>query len=285
MTGDEIETQAAAHFQLISQITLREKPVARVFVLPALIDNDPAFDRVWDPVRETLHILRLSYLDWTELVKADTTFNTLIDHVIGQIEGESPLGNLRIMGYSIGGCLAYACARALEDKGRSVLRVAILDAAANIERVPMSRAQRLKLRLRDVAKVRFRGALASIIAKLLTREKSLPLLRRLSRFRHTPLPFDFGRYLHQKLTMQLELRVFRGWWDRMKPPESLLQAPTYVYKSEDFDDYQREDLGWESFCQDCTVIRVAGDHGSMLHTENNGPLLRSLVEVMKMDEG
>jgi hypothetical protein len=62
-----------------------EKPL--IFVLPGLIDDDLFFDRVWDPLRATFDIDRLSYLDWTELAKEGTDLLTLNAHVRHQIEG------------------------------------------------------------------------------------------------------------------------------------------------------------------------------------------------------
>jgi thioesterase domain-containing protein len=270
---DHVADHAERSFQQTSTPTL--------FLLPALIDDDPHFDEVWNPIRDRLHIVRVSYLDWTELVQPGMDFSAVVSHVKRQIETEAPAGPLLVAGYSIGGCLAYACALAFQAEGRPVQLVGILDAPANIKWGSLPRSKRLRNRVRSIGKFHLRGTITSILAKVLTKGQDWPLLRKLSRFRHSPLPFKTGWYLHRKLNMQMELRLFRPWWRSMtEQNSSRLLSPAVVFRSADYDNFKDESLGWSEYCLDCTTIRVAGEHGSMLHAENNGPLLSKLMEMM-----
>lgn len=259
----------------------RQTGTPMLFLLPALIDDDPDFDEVWNPIRGRLHIVRVSYLDWTELVQPGIDFSAVVAHVKRQIEAKCPVGPLLIAGYSIGGCLAYACALAFQSEGRPAQLVGILDAPANIKWGSLPRSKRIRNRIRSLGKFHLRGTITSIVAKLLTKGQGWPLLRRLARFRHAPLPFRMGWHLHRKLNMQVELRLFRPWWRAMtEATTSRLLSPAVVFRSADYDNFKDESLGWGEFCLDCRTIRVAGEHGSMLHAENNGPLLATLTEMV-----
>jgi thioesterase domain-containing protein len=282
-TSDHAEANATRLSGLYPETIgeMSEKPL--LFVLPPLIDNDPLFDRVWDPLRATFDIDRLSYLDWTELAKEGADLLTLKAHVRHQIESKSPSGPLWILGYSLGGWLAYLCARDLEEAGRTVVSVAILDAAATKQPDAATLAYKLRCRLQRLFSLNVRGTIASIIAKCLIKEPSLRILHKLARFRHIPLPLSFDMYIHPKLTMQMELRLFHAWWATASPPAMPLNASTFIYRAESFNSLAREDLGWGEYCSNLKVIRVAGDHGSMLHKKNNAALLASIAEVMSSD--
>ncbi len=276
-TGDYLGTE--------SEVAAAPAKAPVVFLLPGLIDDDPEFDAVWDPIRKNLDLVKITYLDWTELIKPETDITKVILHLTRQMESRVPAGPLLIAGYSIGGRLGYAAAAALEAGGRSVMRLAILDASANTEQGSVSLAKRFHTRIRNLFKFHLRSAVAALLAKLLTRDPMLPLLARLSRFRHKRLPLGIHQHLHRTLTMQMELRLFRSWWQALTPPTFPLVAPTFVFRSEDYDSAQREDLGWSDYCVNCKVIRVAGDHGSMLHADKNERLLALMTEIMTATEG
>jgi thioesterase domain-containing protein len=261
---------------------LTEKPL--VFLLPGLIDNDPEFDRVWDPLRDRFEILGVSYLDWTELIKPGADIMSLVLHIKKQVEDRAPTGPLRLAGYSIGGRLAYAVAQEFQLEGRPVARLVILDAAVDLEKSSLPLSKRVRDRIRQLFRFNPRGALASVCAKIATRASFRPSLRKLSRFRRTRLPFHFDHYLHQKITMQVELQMFRSGWRAMGPGETRLSTCTVIFRSADYDHYTNPDLGWGAYCSNFTVTRVAGDHGTMLHEENNGPLLASIASMMTLEE-
>jgi thioesterase domain-containing protein len=251
-----------------------------VFLLPGLIDDDPEFEEHWDPLRKAIPLVRVSYLDWTELVKPGSSFSDIVTHVRWQIENLSPDRPLLIVGYSVGGCIAYACTLALESAGRSVRYVTIIDAPAKMEWSSLPLGKRIRNRIRSLLKPDLRGAAASVFAKILTSDHGRPVLRRLSRFRNTRLPLNFDWYLHRKLTMQMELRLLPSWWQETMLLSSRLSTPILVFRSADYDAIKDESLGWNSYSSDCKTIRVAGEHGSMLHAENSGTIFSSIVNLM-----
>jgi thioesterase domain-containing protein len=259
---------------------MAELPI--MYLLPGIIDSDPDFDRVWNPLRNTLRIVKVSYLDWTELIIPGADIASVISHVKRQIEIDSPTGPIRLAGFSFGGYVAYACALAFQSAGRSVACLAIVDAPAIKMRLPWKK--RFRSRIQRVSSFDLRAALASTIAKFASRKYAWSLLRRFSRFRSVSLPLDFGEYLHAKITMQLQLQMCATWSSTVAPSAAPLVAPTFIYRSTDLNSAHEEDLGWGRYCSNCKVIRVPGDHLTMLFAENNGMLLSSIRANMTAPE-
>jgi thioesterase domain-containing protein len=252
-----------------------------VFILPGLGGiEDPALEVFWGPTRSTLDLVPVTYLDWTDLVAAGCDGNVLANYVARQIESRMPQGPIRMAGYSIGGHLAFSTASGLQAQGRTASSVVILDAPLRLGAAYQSLRVKLRERLKSLNPFKFRDTLASVFAKVLTRERSRPLLHRLSRYRHTPLPFHFERYLHHKITMQLVLRIHPHWWQTLLRESPSIEAPTYLFRSEDHDPAQGEDLGWAAHCLNLKVIAAVGTHSTMLAPPNSEPLRAAFVEAL-----
>ena len=111
-----------------------------VFILPGVDDNL----RLWEPLQEAFGSRIIDYLDWTELLTASLA--DLAAHVLTQIESLSPAGEIRLIGYSLGGSLGYAVAKALQTAGRPVSCLVLLDASAEVDPAPKSLGRRLRER-------------------------------------------------------------------------------------------------------------------------------------------
>jgi len=244
-----------------------------IFFLPGISEGDTAY---WEPFSNVVRLVPLSYLDWPELVKPEVMFEGLLPHLIRQIQDFKPAGAVHLVGYSIGGPLAYACAMALQAEGRAVDSLTILDGQSGYESVGTN----LRKRWRNLSTFDVRAGLASVLAKLLTQERAWPWLRRLSPMRDRKLPFDFGPYLHLKLKMQLMWRMFPPWWRKVARPNSQLATPTFLFRSEEHETWEPDDLGWGRYCRSVTVIPVAGSHDTMLAPENLGSLCADLVRAL-----
>lgn len=254
-----------------------------IFLLPGL--SGEALDVFWEPARSALDLVPVSYLDWTDLIEAGCDGRALARHVLRQIENRMPAGLIRMAGYSIGGHLAYSAAMELQAQGRIVSSVVILDATVHLGAVPQSFRVRMRERMESLLPFNFRAGLASILAKLLVREACRPLLHRFSGYRHVPLPFHFERYLHNKITMQLVRRIHPAWWQTLLRQSPSLEAPAYLFRSEDHRPEEGEDLGWAGLCRNLKVIAVVGTHGSMLEPPNDARLRIALIDALLAESG
>jgi thioesterase domain-containing protein len=260
-----------------------KQPPARpvVFVLPGLGgEDDPELEKFWGPLRPSLDLVPVSYMDWTEILEAGCDFDVIATHVRRQIESREPTGPIRMAGYSIGGHLAYATAVALEKMGRQVESVVILDAPVSIGGFTPPLRHRFRARVEGLFNLNLLDTAASLCAKVLTRDAGRPALRRLSRYRAVPLPLGFENYLHHKITMQLVQRIYPDWWHSTLERAIPLAGTARLFRSEEHEPFEQEDLGWASYCRNLKVSPVAGTHRGMLDSEVNGPLRAAFVEAM-----
>jgi thioesterase domain-containing protein len=233
-----------------------------VFILPGIDDNL----EIWKPLQEVFDSKIVDYLDWTELLVASLA--DLAAHIVAQIKTASPSGDIRLVGYSIGGSLGYAVARELQAAGRQVACLVFLDASANVDPAPKSVGRRLRERTRQILTLASLDGMGSLLAKALTLQPALPLLRRLSRRRSLNLPLRFDAYLHRKITIQLMRRLYWPWWRATLQSASPLMTPAFLFRSQEHELVESEDLGWSNMCKNLTVIHVPGSHEQILDPEN-----------------
>jgi thioesterase domain-containing protein len=251
-------------------------PRPLLFLLPGLGGNQKLF-------QDVPQVIPVEYLDWTDSIQPGFAMATLFDHVKSQIEARLPVGPLHLAGYSIGGPLTYACALAFQAHGRHVLSVSILDANAGDAPVALPLRSRIRARMERLSSFDLPAGLASVLAKILIRPPALPLLQRLQHYRNQSLPFGFDREIHLKLTMQLLMPMFWPWWLALTESAPPLTAPTYVFRSQEHEPFEPEDLGWGQYCSNVTVIRVPGSHLGMLDPQNNAQLCAELLKLAGID--
>jgi len=255
-------------------------PLPAVFFLPGLFgDDDPEIAKFCEPIRAELDFLPVTYFDWAGHAETHFAFAALTEHVLRQIEARMPAGPIRMAGYSLGGHLAFATALALEAKGRRVEALAILDAPVDFASLKGSFRKRLRSRMDQVLRFNLRGGLAAVISKCLIRERSRPILRYLLRYRNTRLPFHFETDLHRKLTMQLVRRLHDGWWQETLREATPLEAPWNLFRSQEHEADECEDLGWGPYCRNLRVIHVAGTHRGMLDPGISGPFRAAFIDA------
>ncbi len=248
-----------------------------VFILPG-VDDDL---RIWEPLREAFGSRIIGYLDWTELLTASLA--DLAAHVLAQIENLSAAGEIRLVGYSLGGSLGYAVAKALQTAGRPVSCLVLLDSAADVDPTPKSVARRLRERFRQLLTLASRGGIASLAAKVLTLQPALPLLHYVARWRDTRLPFNFDAYLHRKITIQVMRRLYWPWWRSIVESGFSLTTPTFLFRADEHEPFESDDLGWKCLCKHLTVIRVAASHDSILDPDNAGSIRAQLQSIFETE--
>jgi hypothetical protein len=149
--------------------------------------------------------------------------------------------------------------------------------------MPKSPGRRLRERFEQLLTLASRDGLGSLVAKGLTLQPAMPLLRHISRWRDTKLPFSFDSYLHHKITIQLMRRLYWPWWRATVQSGFSLMTPTFLFRSEDHEPSESEDLGWRHLCKNLTVIRVAAFHNTMLDPDNADAIRRQLQSIFETE--
>jgi thioesterase domain-containing protein len=282
MTVDGVEQPRGGSMQVgrdSENVPGTQRPA--VFFFPGLFgEDDPEIAKFCEPLRTDLDFLPVAYFDWARHVETNCDFAALAEDVLAQIETGMPSGPIRMAGYSLGGHLAFATALALEAKGRRVESLAILDAPVDFGSVKGSFRKRLNMRMEQILSFNLRGGLASVIGKCLTGERSRPILRYLPRYQKTKLPFDFDVALHRKLTMQLVRSLHGDWWQKTLQEATPLDAPWNLFRSQEHEAYEPDDLGWAPYCRNLRVIHVAGTHRGMLDPKISGPFRAAFVDCL-----
>lgn len=226
-------------------------------------------------------VVPVQYMLWPEFFEQGNDYDVQFREVKAQIVAHRK-GPVRMVGYSVGGMLAWACASSFQASGLPVESVIILDAHAYPDRaVPPPRAARLMKRFDELLSFNVRAAMASLTAKFLSKNSSASLLRRALPYRNSALPFDFHSFLNHKLNMQLQLPTILPWWNQITETMPKLNAPVFLFRSEEHEPSERQDLGWGELCSDVTVVPVAGSHNGMLEPENCQALSESILRVLQ----
>jgi thioesterase domain-containing protein len=185
---------------------------------------------------------------------------------LSMIRNRQPDGPLALVGYSMGGLVAYEVARQAVDAGRQVDWLGILDALAP----PLTERRRAQL-------------------------SQLTLRGRHRRLRQLPAPERWAKYA------DAALRVLRSGPGALRPPPSLNdfdlrgalevaclyrqlghEVPMHLFVSEDSAaDVEADLLGWNQLHNGTlTVERLAGDHATLLELPKVEQLARLMLRSL-----
>ena len=172
------------------------------------------------------------------------------------VESVDPQGPYVFFGYSSGGNLAYHVARVLEERGKRVSRIVMVDSARKLARIPIPKQE-----------------VDQVVADFLSHESTLP--------------FDSSLVLREKA--EHLIRSSFAYVENAVDFHSI-SADIYVFTSEDRDLEHRDADGnllvsvpkWKDVTTgELKVIRGVGGHNHMLyqpHLHQNAPLIRESIE-------
>ncbi|WP_406690482.1 SDR family NAD(P)-dependent oxidoreductase [Saccharopolyspora sp. ID03-671] len=184
-----------------------------------------------------------------------------------EIQGSGPY---RLAGWSFGGCLAYEVARQLTELGEQVDLVAMIDSILPLP-APESAQQDLLLnrygRFLDYVEQTYGTSLGIGVEDLAGLPEDEQIRFVMDRIADR-VP-DMGEaVLHHQYTSYVDARIAERYRPRPYPGRVLLfrsSEPHPLTTSLD-PRYLRTDdsLGWDEFCSDLRIVRVPGDHVSMI---------------------
>lgn len=244
---------------------------ARVFLLPGIFGDEPALAELRAALADRVEFELLDYPDIDRPSSEIRDFAGILDGVVERIRSRQPSGNVHIAGYSFGGQVGFAAACRLQEEGRRVGLLALLDSRALSLKVPPT--SRLA-RNRDAAPGIW-GTGADIASRLLI-AAGLPEIVRAA---IDPTRRVFGAGAADGLR-RLVLQNLRG---RSLAGLSLgrFDGPILLFRAEEQSvPGLPADLGWNAHCASVRSVAVHGDHNSMIrapHLATNAELIWSEI--------
>lgn len=200
-------------------------------------------------------------------------------HYADLVRERQPSGPYTLGGWSFGGCLAYETAQVLAVRGEEVRRVVLADTI-------------LPLSTEDKPEARFHR-FAQHVERTYGVELNLPDLAAADDDERIRLVLDRVRaavpgigeaVLHHQYTSYVDARLAERYVPRPWPgPVLLLRAADSHALTTTLDPrYRRTDeaLGWDAFCPQLRVVRVPGDHVSMIDPPHVAVLAARLAEAL-----
>jgi thioesterase domain-containing protein len=190
-----------------------------------------------------------------------------------------PTGPLYLLGYSLGGSVAYLTAKALHAQGRTIALLAILD--NNVHRPIEDKwtPKNFKVsfyRNDDVQRLSLLEKIIETSAILLSHPKSRRLLSTLAAFDFSWLPNTLRFTAQNSIWEALQSRAFDQWVKRAEASPVPIEGKIIV--SEHHRPNVPNDLGWSTYIRDVSIYPVKGNHHSMLRQPNREALVTLVAE-------
>ena len=220
------------------------------------------------------------------MARPAASFREIAAYAVRQIEELKPAGPLTLAGYSDGGDVAYEAARQLNQRGRDVARLLILDTdASGLSYPPPSPAQERPQR-RQLARY-FRRPTEQqyrLIVQGLVPGRSLltPAGRTLLRLA-LALPFRLPSRIAFVASHKVYAVLFNDLHLEWFPPDApALDVPTVLFRSREHRPSAPEDLGWRHRTSTLTIIPVSGDHSTMLEGDRGAAIAQKFAVMARL---
>jgi thioesterase domain-containing protein len=226
------------------------------------------------------------YPDITELIDPDYSFEKLLQDVVRQIEHIEPVGPIMLTAYSWGGIIAYMAAVELIDAGRTVSFLGLFDtdwSPTACQAPPQKNLVRLLVRkLRSLTKV---NVIAKHSARFLSRYRTKAFMRALVGWSEKTTRFEIFRHLFRHhMTEELLTALSLPSWNRLRKFPRVIDVPVFLFRAELRGSEAADDLGWGAHCVDLQIIRVPGNHSSMLEPENASQVYSEYLAAVSLTE-
>jgi acyl-CoA synthetase (AMP-forming)/AMP-acid ligase II/thioesterase domain-containing protein len=280
MEAFTVDMSAADMIQVIATGSVSDRPArdeesaAALVLLPGSMGYGPSLAAFAAELGKVAHIIPVRYPDLGSVLAGQGSIEVMADSALDQINAAYPRGEIRLLGYSLGGGVAFEVATRLIAAGRSVQFLGVLD--SSIESSGNSHEERLSRTLQRIRSHRtslYRllcRAVAKCVARLHWEERfcrllDAPVLRKFATTRFM---------LRLELEETLRMRAFGRWVAHPKRP---LPITGTIFRCSR---RGAPSLGWDRLFAKVNVIPIAGGHLDLViepHLSVNGPLIKQAI--------
>ncbi|WP_244571120.1 AMP-binding protein [Mesorhizobium carmichaelinearum] len=242
-----------------------------LFIVPGSIGYGPSLAAFGAEMSNVVRVVAVRYGDLNDLLKGHCTIPRMVDAVVDQINQAQPNGNVNLIGYSLGGGVAFEVAAKLAAAGRSITFLGILDTnigpghhnyretlARTAQRIHTHRVTVDRMLLRALAKIFATFGAEALLARGIDWLKWKTFAR--TRF-----------ILRLELEEILRMRAFAQW---LAQPKTVLPITATLFRC------KRKgvptDLGWSASLAGLSIVPIVGGHLDMLvepYLSHNRPLI------------
>jgi thioesterase domain-containing protein len=253
-----------------------------IFLLPGLSGDMTELAALLPPALAPLHFVPIRYRHWSHLQRDARELDQLVADCIRQIESYQPDGTILLVGYSFGGLVAWAVARAMVASGRQTIVLGLIDALASkkLDGMTGNGAGRWARLVQGVRRGQTDEQIARILASVLYRRRSTWMLRVFMRLYRLGLFPSMLRLMDLNLQMQHHLILVRECTARMSASDERLWYPIALFKCSSRNAGEGADLGWGRYVPKLRVVTIAGDHESILRPPNTNQIAAELMTML-----
>jgi acyl-coenzyme A synthetase/AMP-(fatty) acid ligase/thioesterase domain-containing protein len=302
LSRDMEPSDIAATLQREPSLVLAAGERPTVFLFPGMYGDDLRLASLRVALESRIRFILVNYPGWPEMAAAARPGETIVNAALAQIIQTSPARSVALVGYSYGGRVALQVAQRLMGMGYAVSLLGILDTfiadEAHIESAVSPRgpggdlslqprrqplASRLRYHRERIAESFAFGGMAGVAGLA-----AAQFARHVVGFRVAGQTMRLWRPLltHRSLLaldqwLQRFLRsAAREEW-RAPPNSAPLPIRTLLFAADGHAPGTPGDLGWGTRCAMPQVVRVSGDHLTMLNRPHRDPLCEHLVAALQ----
>ena len=282
MSGGAVATPAS-----LRQADFENDKKPTVFLLPGLSGDVGEFASLLSACGGPIRFVPIHYRHWSSLRREAKELDRLVADCVRQIESYASDGELLLLGYSFGGQMGWAVAKAMVASGRRIGLLGLIDARARprVPQGPASNAERLHRLIRGIRCGETADQLARFCAGALFRPQANRARAAFGRLHARGLfPRMFNR-IDLNLQMNFHLILLKEWMARMAERNERLRCPAALFRGSGWPLGEDADLGWSRYLAKMRVVTIAGTHDDVLQPQNAEQIIAQVGAIISEREG
>ena len=253
-----------------------------VFLLPGLTGDVGELAALLSPTEAPLHFVPIHYRHWSSLRREANELDRLVADCVSQIENYGSPATILLVGYSFGGLIAWAVARAMIVSGHRIGLLGLIDTLAcpRVAEGPASTAERWDRLVRGIRRGETGDQLARFAAGALFRPQAnwaRAAFRRLHGFGLFPRMLNL---IDLNIQMRFHVIPMRECVARMAASGERIQCPAALFRGSGWPVGEDAELGWSRYLAKLRVVTISGDHNNVLQPQNAEQIITLIPAII-----